>query len=122
MNTTGKVTGIVSNLVTVKVDGPVAENELCHINLSGTNLLAEVIKVNGDNASVQVFESTSGIKVGDPVEFTSQLLSVELGPGLLTNIYDGIQRPLETIMEKILLNNILNVLRKKFIKNIIQRY
>ena len=56
MKTTGKVTGIVSNLVTVAVDGPVAENELCHIDLDGTQLLAEVIKVNGDKASVQVYD------------------------------------------------------------------
>ena len=68
MSTTGKVRGIVSNLVTVQVNGPVAENELCYINAKGTNLLAEVIKVNGDQASVQVFESTRGLKGGDPVE------------------------------------------------------
>ena len=49
MSTFGKVTGIVSNLVTVQVDGPVAENELCYIKLHGTDLLAEVIKVNGDS-------------------------------------------------------------------------
>ncbi|MBP5172901.1 MAG: V-type ATP synthase subunit A, partial [Bacteroidales bacterium] len=64
MSTTGKVTGIVSNLVTVQVDGPVAENELCHIDLKGTKLLAEVIKVGGDKASVQVFESTRGLRCG----------------------------------------------------------
>ena len=62
MTTTGKVSGIVSNLVTVTVDGPVAENELCYIDLAGTKLLAEVIKVNGNKASVQVFESTRGLK------------------------------------------------------------
>lgn len=62
MKTTGKVTGIVSNLVTVTVDGPVAENELCYITLGETKLLAEVIKVKGRNASVQVFESTRGLK------------------------------------------------------------
>lgn len=58
MKTKGKVIGIVSNLVTVQVDGPVAENELCYITLAGTPLLAEVIKVSGDKASVEVFEST----------------------------------------------------------------
>ena len=62
MNTTGKVTGIVSNLVTVQVDGPVAENELCFIDLGGTKLMAEVIKVSRDKASVQVFESTRGLR------------------------------------------------------------
>ena len=69
MSTKGKVIGIVSNLVTVEVDGPVAENELCHITLDGTPLLSEVIKVNGNKASVQVFESTRGLKNGDEVEF-----------------------------------------------------
>ena len=69
MSTTGKVAGIVSNLVTVQVDGPVAENELCYIETKGTKLLAEVIKVNADKASVQVFESTRGLKGGDKVEF-----------------------------------------------------
>ncbi len=97
MNTTGKVTGIVSNLVTVKVDGPVAENELCHIDLGGTQLLAEVIKVNGDNASVQVFESTRGLKNGDRVEFLGRMLEATLGPGLLSSVYDGLQNDLTTM-------------------------
>ena len=97
MNTTGKVTGIVSNLVTVTIDGPVAENELCYINLAGTNLLAEVIKVTGDKASVQVFESTRGLKGGDKVEFLGRMLEVSLGPGLLSSIYDGLQNDLTTM-------------------------
>ncbi len=97
MKTTGKVIGIVSNLVTVQVDGPVAENELCHITLDGTPLLAEVIKVNGDKASVQVFESTRGLKNGDPVEFEGRMLEVTLGPGLLSSVYDGLQNNLATM-------------------------
>ncbi len=97
MNTVGKVTGIVSNLVTVSVDGPVAENELCHIHLAGTELLAEVIRVNGDRASVQVFESTRGLKNGDKVEFLGRMLEVSLGPGLLSSIYDGLQNNLATM-------------------------
>ncbi len=97
MKTTGKVTGIVSNLVTVAVDGPVAENELCYIDLSGTRLLAEVIKVNGDKASVQVFESTRGLKNGDNVEFLGKMLEATLGPGLLSSIYDGLQNDLTTM-------------------------
>ena len=80
MKSTGKVTGIVSNLVTVLVDGPVSENEICYIDCSGTRLMAEVIKVNGKNASVQVFESTRGLKNGDPVEFEDRMLEVTLGP------------------------------------------
>ena len=97
MKTKGKVIGIVSNLVTVQVDGPVAENELCYITLDGTPLLAEVIKVNGDKASVQVFESTRGLKNGDSVEFEGRMLEVTLGPGLLSSVYDGLQNNLATM-------------------------
>ena len=97
MTTTGKVSGIVSNLVTVTVDGPVAENELCYIDLAGTKLLAEVIKVNGNKASVQVFESTRGLKNGDNVEFLGRMLEATLGPGLLSSIYDGLQNDLTTM-------------------------
>ena len=102
MKTKGKVIGIVSNLVTVQVDGPVAENELCHITLDGTPPLAEVIKVNGDKASVQVFESTRGLKNGDTVEFEGRMLEVTLGPGLLSSVYDGLQNNLTT-MESVFL-------------------
>ena len=97
MATTGIVTGIVSNLVTVKVDGPVGENELCHIDLGGTQLLAEVIKVTGDKASVQVFESTRGLRNGDRVVFLGRMLEASLGPGLLSGIYDGLQNDLTTM-------------------------
>ena len=102
MKTTGIVTGIVSNLVTVKVDGPVAENEICFINLGGVKMMAEVIKVNGDSASVQVFESTRGLKGVDKVEFEGRMLEVQLGPGLLSSVYDGLQNNLAT-MENVFL-------------------
>lgn len=97
MKTLGKVTGIVSNLVTVEVDGPVAENELCYITLGRTKLMAEVIKVKGKNASVQVFESTRGLKNGDSVEFEGKMLEISLGPGLLSSVYDGLQNNLTTM-------------------------
>ena len=99
MKTTGKVTGIVSNLVTVEVDGPVAQNELCYIDLDGVKLMAEVIKVNGDAASVQVYESTRGLKVGCSVEFEGRMLEVALGPGLLSSNYDGLQDNLATMQD-----------------------
>ena len=102
MKTTGKVTGIVSNLVTVEVNGPVAENELCYITIGDTKLLAEVIKVKGKNASVQVFESTRGLKNGDSVEFEGRMLEVTLGPGLMSSVYDGLQNNLAT-MESVFL-------------------
>ena len=97
MKSTGKVIGIVSNLVTVQTFGPVAENELCYITLGGTRLLAEVIKVNGDKASVQVFESTRGLRNGDAVEFEGKMLEASLGPGLLSSVYDGLQNDLTTM-------------------------
>ena len=97
MKSTGKVIGIVSNLVTVQTFGPVAENELCYIDLGGTSLLAEVIKVNGDRASVQVFESTRGLRNGDAVEFEGKMLEASLGPGLLSSVYDGLQNDLRTM-------------------------
>ena len=97
MKTKGKVTGIVSNLVTVRTEGPVAENELCYIDLDGTKVLAEVIKVNGADASVQVFESTRRLKCGDTVEFEGRMLEATLGPGLLSSVYDGLQNDLTTM-------------------------
>ena len=93
--TTGKVAGIVSNLVTVEVDGPVAQNEICFILLGKERLMAEVIKINGINAFVQVFESTRGLRVGTPVEFEGHLLEVTLGPGILSRNYDGLQNDLD---------------------------
>ena len=97
MKSTGKVTGIVSNLVTVETSGPVAENEICYINLEGTSLMAEVIKVTGNKASVQVYESTRGLKNGDDVEFEGRMLEATLGPGLLSSVYDGLQNDLTTM-------------------------
>ena len=97
MKTKGTVTGIVSNLVTVQVDGPVAENEICYIDLQGVKMMAEVIKVSGKSASVQVFESTRGLKNGDTVEFEGRMLEATLGPGLLSSVYDGLQNDLTTM-------------------------
>ena len=97
MKTKGIVSGIVSNLVTVQVDGPVAENEICYILSQGVRMMAEVIKVNGSAASVQVFESTRGLKGGDTVEFEGKMLEITLGPGLLSSVYDGLQNNLATM-------------------------
>ena len=97
MKTKGIVKGIVSNLVTVEVDGPVSENEICFITSEGVKMMAEVIKVNGNQASVQVFESTRGLKGGNEVEFEGRMLEVTLGPGLLSSTYDGLQNDLTTM-------------------------
>ena len=93
--TSGKVKGIIANLVTVGVDGPVAQNEICYISVGATKLMAEVIKVTGENVYVQVFESTRGLKVGNAVEFTGHMLEATLGPGLLSRNYDGLQNDLD---------------------------
>ncbi|MBE0673991.1 MAG: V-type ATP synthase subunit A [Bacteroidales bacterium] len=95
MQTKGKVYGIISNLVIVNTEGPVAQNEICFIDHEGTKLMAEVIKVTGRQAFVQVFESTRGIKVETPVEFTGGMLEVTLGPGILSKNYDGLQNDLD---------------------------
>ena len=94
MKTTGEVVGVTSNLVTVKVNGAVSQNEICYITMGNARLMAEVIKVNGDKASVQVFESTRGLRAGTPVEFMGNMLEVTLGPGIITHIYDGLQNDL----------------------------
>ncbi len=93
--TTGKVQSIISNLLIVEADGPVSQNEICYINLSGVKLMAEVIKINGNNAYVQVFESTRGLKIGNSVEFTGHMLEVTLGPGILSKNFDGLQNDLD---------------------------
>jgi len=93
--TEGKIKGIISNLVQVEVAGVVAQNEICYLIKGDTKLMAEVIKVMGDIAYVQVFESTRGLKVGDAVEFTGHLLEVTLGPGILSRNYDGLQNDLD---------------------------
>ena len=97
MSTKGKVKGIISNLVTVEVDGPVAQNEIAYIELGAQKLMAEVLKVVGKNVYVQVFESTRGLKVGNEVEFMGHMLEVTLGPGLLSRNYDGLQNDLDKL-------------------------
>lgn len=95
MATKGIVKGIVSNLVTVEVDGAVSQNEICYISVGGVKLMSEVIKVIGKNAYVQVFESTRGMRVGDEAEFHGHMLEVTLGPGMLSRNYDGLQNDLD---------------------------
>ncbi len=95
MATKGTVKGIVSNLVTVEVEGPVSQNEICYISVGGVKLMSEVIKVIGQNAYVQVFESTRGMRVGDEATFEGHMLEVTLGPGMLSRNYDGLQNDLD---------------------------
>ena len=95
MKTTGRVNGIISNIVIVKADGAVGQNEICYVHTGDTRMMAEVIKVIGDAAYVQVFDSTRGLKIGDPVEFEGHMLEATLAPGILSRNYDGLQNDLE---------------------------
>ena len=90
----GKIKGVNGNLIRVEFASPVAQNEVGYARTGNLRLKAEVIRIRGTVAELQVFEDTSDLHVGDTVEFTGELLSVELGPGLLGSIYDGLQNPL----------------------------
>ncbi len=94
MKTTGRVNGIISNIVIVKADGAVGQNEICYVYAGDTRMMAEVIKVIGDDAYVQVFDSTRSLKIGDKVEFEGHMLEATLAPGLLSRNYDGLQNDL----------------------------
>lgn len=96
----GKVISINGNLVSVRFYGSVSMNEICYVKVDGTSLKSEVIRIRGDVAEIQVYEMTGGIKCGDTVEFTGEMLSAELGPGLLGQIYDGLQNPLPALAER----------------------
>ncbi|MEG0807531.1 MAG: V-type ATP synthase subunit A [Alistipes sp.] len=95
MKTTGRVNGIISNIVIVKADGAVGQNEICYVYCGDTKMMAEVIKVVGDAAYVQVYDSTRGLKIGDRVEFEGHMLEATFAPGLLSRNYDGLQNDLE---------------------------
>ena len=99
-NNTGHIVGVNGNMLTVEFESAVTQNEVAFAVLGDIRLKSEVIRVRGNRADLQVYESTAGLKVGDTVEFTSDLLSVELGPGLLTQVYDGLQNPLNKLAEK----------------------
>ncbi|MGP1415149.1 MAG: V-type ATP synthase subunit A [Treponema sp.] len=98
--TKGTVSGINGNMISVKFEGLVTLNEVGYVETGSQKLKSEVIRIRGDVAQLQVFEITKGIKVGEQVEFTGDLLSVELGPGLLGQVYDGLQNPLPELAEK----------------------
>jgi len=99
IKTKGVVEGIIANLVLVRVNGPVAQNEIAYIHIGEVELMSEVIKVVGKNVYVQVYESTRGLKVGAEVEFQGHSLEVVLGPGMLSKNYDGLQNDLDKMTE-----------------------
>lgn len=96
----GRIVGVNGNLLTVEFDTHVTQNEVAFAVIGDVRLKCEVIRVRGSRADLQIFESSAGLKVGDAVEFTDTLLSVKLGPGLLTQVYDGLQNPLPKLAEK----------------------
>jgi V/A-type H+-transporting ATPase subunit A len=96
-HTKGTVSGIISNLVLIEVDGPVAQNEICFIRHGDRPLMAEVIKVLGDHAYVQVFESTRSLQPGTEVHFAGHMLEATLGPGILSRNYDGLMHDLDAM-------------------------
>jgi len=100
--TKGKVKSIISNLLLIEADGPIGQNEICFVHHAGKKLMAETIRVTGNTAYAQVFESTRGIKAGSEVEFSGALLELTLGPGILSKNYDGLQNDLDK-MEGLLL-------------------
>ena len=97
---TGYVTGVNGNLVSARFDGSVRKNEVGFVKIGDERLKGEVIRISGGAVSMQIYEMTNGIKVSDEVELTGELMSVELGPGLLTQVYDGLQNPLPELAEQ----------------------
>lgn len=104
METTGKIVGVNGNMITVAFDGAVAQNEVGYacIEQDGATqrLMSEIVRIRGRVADMQVFEDTRDLQVGDAVAFTGNLLAAELGPGLLKQIYDGLQNPLPQLAEQ----------------------
>jgi len=98
--TKGTVAAVNGNMVAVNFDGTVMMNEVAFIETEGKKLKSEVIRIKGNTCSMQVFEMTKGVTVGDNVEFSGGMLAIELGPGLLTQVYDGLQNPLPQLAEK----------------------
>lgn len=96
----GKITSINGNMITVACESDIIQNEVGYAVVGDENLKAEVIRIQGNLAYMQVFESTKGLRVGDKVEFSGQMLSVRLGPGLLGMVYDGLQNPLHDLAAK----------------------
>ena len=94
---TGKIVTVNGNMITVKFSGAVAQNEVGYALCGDKRLMAEIVRVRGERCDMQVFDATTDLAVGDRVEFTGELLAAELGPGMLAQVYDGLQNPLEEL-------------------------
>jgi V/A-type H+/Na+-transporting ATPase subunit A len=99
-DTKAKVVGVNGNMISISFDGNIAMNEVGYVKVDDKELKGEVIRIRGSVAQMQIYEMTNGIKAGDTVVFTGDLLSAQLGPGLLGQIYDGLQNPLPLVAEK----------------------
>lgn len=93
----GTVVQAFGNLLHVRFEGTIQQGEIAYVQVGDTSLLSEVIEIAGNEAKIQVFEDTRGIKFNSQVHFAGHLLEAELGPGLLTSIFDGLQNPLEDV-------------------------
>ncbi|MCB1083885.1 MAG: V-type ATP synthase subunit A, partial [Simkania sp.] len=96
---TGKVVKAFGNLIQVKFQGNVRQGEVAMVQVEGVSLKAEVIEIAGDIAKLQVFEDVHGVELNTPVRFSSHLREAELGPGLISSIFDGLQNPLERVAD-----------------------
>ena len=100
MTATGKIVAVNGNMVTVAFTGAVAQNEVGYALLGDKKLMAEIVRVRGTRCDMQVFDSTTDLMVDGTVEFTGELLAAELGPGMLAQVYDGLQNPLAGLADE----------------------
>lgn len=98
--TTGKIVAVNGNMITVAFDDAVAQNEVGYAVCGDKRLMAEIVRVRGTRCDMQVFDSTTDLMVDDKVEFTGELLAAELGPGMLAQVYDGLQNPLAELAKE----------------------
>ena len=98
--TTGKIVAVNGNMITVKFEGAVAQNEVGYALLGDKRLMAEIVRVRGERADMQVFDATTDLEIGNKVEFSGELLAAELGPGMLAQVYDGLQNPLSELAKE----------------------
>ena len=97
MTTTGKIVGVNGNMITAAFDGAVAQNEVGYAVCGTKRHMAEIVRVRGTRCDMQVFDATTDLMIDDKVEFSGELLAAELGPGMLAQVYDGLQNPLEEL-------------------------
>ncbi len=95
-----RVVGVTGNIVSIESDAPLMKNAIVFVDVGDARLKGEVLRVQGRRADTQIFEETQGVRVGNPVEITAEMLSATLGPGLLGMVYDGLQNPLRALAER----------------------